>query len=151
LEFENVLGDRYRTTWLKVLNKNFPEHLENESEAARKRKKCNKKEIFYRGISLFICAILGDRKPHDRHYIYMQPGDDYLIRKDLMTPPHIHVSHFKEMLCIVEALPAGYMTKPLDAIALQLFYMLLKKKTGTNLSAQEIGSRQRCSKASPSF
>ncbi len=33
LEYENVLGDRYCTTWLKVLTDHFPELLKNEPKA----------------------------------------------------------------------------------------------------------------------
>jgi hypothetical protein len=97
-EFENVLGDGYRTTWLEVLTDHFPEPLENEPEATRKLKRRNKKENFYCTISIFICEILGDQKPCYRQYIYMQPGGDYPFQKDLMTPPQMHARQFKEML-----------------------------------------------------
>jgi hypothetical protein len=87
LEFENVLGDRYHTTWLEVLTDHLPEPLENKPEATRELERSDKKENFYHAISIFICEILGDQKPHDRQYIFMQPGGDYPFRKDLMTPP----------------------------------------------------------------
>ncbi len=79
LEFENVLGVGYGTTWLKVLTNHFPEPLENEPEATRELKCRDKKEHFYSAISIFICEILGDQKPCDRQYTYMQPGGDYLF------------------------------------------------------------------------
>jgi hypothetical protein len=69
LEFKNVLGDGYCTTWLKVLTDHFPEPLKN--------KRRDKKENFYCAISIFICEILGDQKPCHQKYIYMQPGGDY--------------------------------------------------------------------------
>jgi hypothetical protein len=97
-EFENVLGDGYRTTWLKVLTDHFPEPLENEPKATRELKHRNKEENFYRKISIFICVILRDQKPRDGQYIYMQPGGDYPFQKDLMTPPQMHARRFKEML-----------------------------------------------------
>jgi hypothetical protein len=77
LEFENLLGDGYHTTWLEVLANHFPKPLENKPKAPRELKCCNEKEIFYHAISIFICEILGDQKPCDRQYIYMQPGGDY--------------------------------------------------------------------------
>jgi hypothetical protein len=43
-EFENVLGDGYRTTWLKVLTDHFLEPLENKPEATRELKCRDKKE-----------------------------------------------------------------------------------------------------------
>jgi hypothetical protein len=84
LEFENVIGDGYRTctTWLDVLTDYFPKLLENKPEATRELKRCDKKENFYRAISIFICEILGDQKPCDWQYIYMQPGGDYPFQKD---------------------------------------------------------------------
>jgi hypothetical protein len=77
LEFENVLGDEYCTTWLEVLTNHFPEPLENEPEATREIKRRDKKEHFYPAILTFIRKILRDQKPCDQQYIYMQPGGDY--------------------------------------------------------------------------
>ena len=75
--FENVLGDGYYTTWLEALTNHFPKPQENKPKATRELKRGNKKENFYRAISIFICKILGDQKPCDRQYIYMQLGGDY--------------------------------------------------------------------------
>jgi hypothetical protein len=72
-KFENVLGDRYCTTWLKVLTNHFAEPPENKPKATRELKCHDKKENFYRAISIFKCEILRDQKPCDRQYIYMQP------------------------------------------------------------------------------
>jgi hypothetical protein len=126
-EFENVLGDGYCTTWLEVLTDHFPKPLENVPEATRELEHHSKKENFYCGISIFICKILGDQKPLDRQYMYMQPGGDYPFQKDLMTPPPMHLRQFKEMLRIAEALPASNWPKPLEALALEWFYMLFHK------------------------
>jgi hypothetical protein len=98
LEFENVLGDGYHTTWLKVLTDHFPKLLENKPEPTHELKHRNKKENFYRAISIFICEKLGYQKPHNGQYIYMQLGGDYPFQKDLMTPPQMHARQFKEML-----------------------------------------------------
>jgi hypothetical protein len=77
MEFETVLGDGYCTTWLKVLTDHFPEPLENKPKATRELKHHDKKENFYHAISIFIYEILGDQKPCDQQYIYMQPVGDY--------------------------------------------------------------------------
>jgi hypothetical protein len=79
LEFKNVLGNEYCTTWLKVITDHFPELLKNKPKATRKIKHCIEKENFYPVISIFICKILGDQKPCDRQYIYMPLGCDYLF------------------------------------------------------------------------
>ena len=53
LEFQNVLGDSYRTTWHEVLNEHFPKPLEEVSTCSR-----DKKEDFKKAIKLFIKKIL---------------------------------------------------------------------------------------------
>jgi hypothetical protein len=126
-EFENILGDEYRTTWLEVLLDHFPNPLKNEPEATRKLKPCDKKEKFYFAISFFICEILGDQKPCIQQYIYMQPEGDYPFWKDLMTPPCTYKQQFKEMLQAAKALPVGNLTKPSEALALEWFYMPFHK------------------------
>jgi hypothetical protein len=126
-ELKNVLGDRYCTTWLKVLTDHFPEPLENKPKATRELKRRDKKENLYRVISIFICKILRDQKPCNRQYIYMQLGGDYPFWKDLMTPLQMHARQFKEMLWIAKALPAGNWSKPLEALAPKWFYMSFHK------------------------
>jgi hypothetical protein len=81
LEFKNILDDGYCTTWLKVLTDHFLKPQTNETKATRELKCCDKKENFYRAISIFICEILRDQKPCDRQYIYMLPGGDYLFKR----------------------------------------------------------------------
>ena len=49
LEFENVLGDSYRTTWLEVLAEHYPEPLNKDSPSHRETK-----EDFDRAVGLFI-------------------------------------------------------------------------------------------------
>jgi hypothetical protein len=44
-----------------------------------------------------------------------------------MTHPGMHARQFKEMLRIAEALPAGNWSKPLEALALEWFYMSFHK------------------------
>jgi hypothetical protein len=54
LEFKNVLGDGYCTTWLKVLTNHFLGPLENKPKDTRELKHRDKKENFYRAISILI-------------------------------------------------------------------------------------------------
>ncbi len=100
---------------------------QNVPEATCKLKRRDKKENLYCLISIFICEILGDQKPCNQQYSYMQLGGDYRFQKDLMTPLRMHTRQFKEMLCIAEALPAGNWSKPSEALALKWFYMLFHK------------------------
>jgi hypothetical protein len=68
LEFQNVLGDLYYTTWHEVFNKHFHKPLEEASAYSR-----NKKEDFKQVIKHFIAKILNNKKPRDLQYIYMAP------------------------------------------------------------------------------
>jgi hypothetical protein len=85
-EFENVLGDGYCTTWLEVLTNHFPKPLENKPKATRELKRRDKKENFYCATSIFIFEILGDQKPCDRQYIFMQMGGGYPFSKGSDDP-----------------------------------------------------------------
>ena len=118
LEFENVLGDSYRTTWLEVLAEHYPEPLNKDSPSHRETK-----EDFDRAVGLFIKKLLDNDKPRNLQYIYMQPGGNYRLIKEFVTPPRLHAQQFKEMLRIVEILPAGNIPKPSDTLTLQWYYM----------------------------
>ena len=117
-----MLGDSYRTTWQEVLAEHFSEPLGEEATS-----QCETKEDFDRAIALFIKKTLNNEKPRDLQYIYMQPGGDYRLTKDLVTPPRLHAQRFKEMLRVAELLPAGDFPKPSDALALQWYYMSYHK------------------------
>jgi len=105
-----------------VLAEHYPEPLDEDSPCHRETK-----EDFDRAVGLFIKKTLDNDKPHDLQYIYMQPGGDYRLIKELVTPPRLHAQRFKEMLHIAEILPAGDIPKPSDALALQWYYMLYHK------------------------
>ena len=90
MELQNVLGDSYRTTWHEVLSEHFPEPLEEVSTHPR-----SKKEDFNQAIKLFIKKILDNRRPRDLKYIYMAPGGNYRLTKDLFTLPRVHSHCFK--------------------------------------------------------
>ena len=84
-EFKNVLLGRYLTDWKQVLHEHFPEPVDptmvlpehDRSSAAN----------FNCAIDEFIKQHLKEKKPRDRQYIYMAPGGDYSIHKDLLTTP----------------------------------------------------------------
>jgi hypothetical protein len=85
------------------------------------------KDDFDRAVALFIKKTLDNEKPRDLQYIYMQPGGDCRLMKDLVTLPRLHAQQFKEMLRIAETLPAGDIPKPSDALPLQWYYMAYHK------------------------
>ena len=57
LEFENVLGDSYRTTWQEVLAEHFPEPLGEEATSHRETK-----DDFDRAVTFFIKKNAEQRK-----------------------------------------------------------------------------------------
>ena len=122
LEFEKVLGDSYQTSWHEVLAEHFPEPLDGEESTSPREK-----EDFARAIELFIKKVLNNDKPRDLQYIYMSPGGDYRLAKDLLTPPRLHAQRFKEMLRIAKELPAGDIADPNDSLALEWYYMSYHK------------------------
>jgi hypothetical protein len=72
---------------------------------------------------LFLLRTLKEQKPRDRQYIYLAPGGDYGIHKDLLTSPMDHLHRFQEMLRISELLPAGDILPPNAALQVEWFYM----------------------------
>ena len=58
LEFENVLGNSYRTTWLEVLAEHYPEPLNEDSTSHRETK-----EDFDCAVGLFIKKRLTTKSP----------------------------------------------------------------------------------------
>ena len=66
LEFKNILGDSYRTTWQEVLAEHYPEPLDNNAYSNR-----GTKNDFDCAIALFIKKALDRKKPCDLQYIYI--------------------------------------------------------------------------------
>ena len=62
-EFENVLGDTWKTSWFEVLHDNFPEPL--EGKAATPEANHNVRKNFYHAIDLFIKKVLDEKNPQD--------------------------------------------------------------------------------------
>jgi hypothetical protein len=105
------------------------------------------KKSFFKAITRFVCAILDSNMPRDKQYVYMAPGGDHRIAKDLLTPPREHARRYKEMLRITEQLPPGKKQPPSEKLALQWYYMTYHcsdcteyVKSGKKLSAETIKS-----------
>jgi len=90
LELENVFQGPLLTDWKHIVATHFPEPV--EPEEVRPEHDRSSAENFDRAMNEFIKRHLKEKKPRDRQYIYMAPGGDYSIHKDLMTSPmdHLH-------------------------------------------------------------
>ena len=135
-QFENILEGSYKTAWREVLKY----HFSNETTIVEKDK-----EGFHHAVHLFICTILNCETPRDIQYVYLAPGRDHQIRKDLLMAPRDHARHFKEMLHIAELLPPGKMPLPSKKLAVQWYYMTYQRtdraeyiKSGKKLSDETI-------------
>ncbi len=116
-EFENVLSGSYKTAWREVLTDNSTD-LDALNEQNNRR--FDHDEVgFCKAVGLFVCNILDSKTPRDLQYVYMAPGGDHKIVKDLLTPPREHARRFTEMLCIAELFPAGETPTPSEKLALQ--------------------------------
>ncbi len=51
-------------------------------------------------IELFIKEVLDNQKPRDLQYIYMAPGGDYRLAKDLLTSLRVHSHRFNSFTAI---------------------------------------------------
>ncbi|KAL3803630.1 hypothetical protein ACHAW5_006392 [Stephanodiscus triporus] len=89
-----IIGDmEHGDSRVNLLAEHFPEPLDEEATSHRETK-----DDFDRAVAFFIKKTLNNEKPRDLQYIYMQPGGDYRLTKDLVTPPRLHAQRFKEML-----------------------------------------------------
>jgi hypothetical protein len=66
---------------------------------------------------ILICTILDSERPRGVQYVYLAPGRDHQILKDLLMAPRNHVRRFKEMLRIAEHFPPGKAPPPLQSAA----------------------------------
>jgi hypothetical protein len=124
-EFGNVLQGRLLSDWKQILSDHFPEPA--ASETVLPMHDHSLAENFSRAINLFLQQTLNDKKPQDRQYIYMAPGGDHGIHKDLMTQPLDHLHWFQEMLQNAELLPKGDLATPNSALQVEWFYMSFHK------------------------
>jgi len=111
--------------WNHVLATNFPEPANSEDVPPEHDR--SSASNFNRTIEDFLKRHLKEKKPRDRQYIYMAPGGDYGIHKDLMTSPMNHLHRFQEMLRIAELMPAGDIPTPNEALQVEWFYMTFYK------------------------
>jgi hypothetical protein len=114
-EFENVLQGHHRTAWKQVLHERFPEPVDATVPVPAEQD-CNQEENFHQAIQLFIQRMLNKKKP------------DYVFQKPMMQTPVEHLQRFEEMIQTAEALPAGDMHPPNQALQLEWFYMSFHKE-----------------------
>jgi hypothetical protein len=102
-KFGNVLQGWLLSNWKQILSNHFPEPVKLEMVLPMHDRSLA--ENFSCAINLFLMRTLNKRKPRDCQYIYMAPGGDHGIHKDLMTQPSDQLHRFQEMLRIAELLP----------------------------------------------
>ncbi len=105
-----------------MLHEHFPEPVDATVPVPAEQDR-NQEGTFQRAIQLFIQQTLNKKKPRDRQYIHLQPGGDYVFQKLMMQTPVEHLQRFEEMIRMAEALPAGDMHPPNQALQLEWFYM----------------------------
>jgi hypothetical protein len=125
VELQNVFEGPLLTDWNHVLATNFLEPVNSEDVPPEHDR--SSAINFNRAIDEFIKHHLKETKPRDRQYIYMAPGGDYGVHKDLMTSPMNHLHRFQEMLRIAELMPAGDIPPPNKALQVEWFYMTFHK------------------------
>lgn len=125
-EFENCLEGNYKTSWQEILDEKFPEPLVGDPVDPDKDR--SQGENFKKAIDMLVCKILDNKKPRDVQYIYLSPGGDYNVYKDLLTSPSNHKVRFKEMLRLSKMLPAGNIPDPNEDQALEWYYMTYHKQ-----------------------
>ncbi len=106
----NVLLGRYESDWKQVLHEHFPEPV--DTEVIRPAQDCALAENFSRAIDLLLTRTLNEKKSRGSQYIYLAPGGDHGIHKELLTSPLDHLHCFEEMLCITKFLPKGDISEP---------------------------------------
>ena len=123
-KFEMVLAGGYKTAWREVVRDHFTPLPEGASEEQLEK-------TFFEAITHFVCAILDSDAPRDEQYVYLAPGGDHRVVKDLLTPPREHARRYKEMLRIAEQLPPGEKQPPSEKLALQWYYMMYHRSDCT--------------------
>ena len=120
-----MLQGHLLSDWKQILSDHFPEPAASETVLPTHDR--SSAENFSRAIKLFLQRTLNEKKPRDRQYIYMAPGRDHGIHRDLMTQPLDRLHRFQEMLRIMELLPAEDLATPNAALQVEWFYMSFHK------------------------
>jgi hypothetical protein len=124
LEFENVLTGSYKTAWREVVKDHFSRPPSAEAgKGDISMDEMHNEAGFHKAVALFVSTILDSETPRDVQYVYMAPGGDHKIIKDLLMPPRNHARQFKEMLRIAKNLPPGETPPPSEKLPLQWYYM----------------------------
>jgi len=142
-EFENVLAGSYKTAWREVVKDHFSPPDDGDDAA----NSVYTEAAFKKAVQLFVCTIVDSETPRDVQYVYLAPGGDHRILKDLLTAPRDHARRFKEMLRVTELLPPGETPPPTEKLALQWYYMTYHRadrteyvKSGKKLADETIES-----------
>ena len=107
--------------WKQVMHDHFPEPVNAVMVPSEQDRSLE--ENFRRAIELFLKKALNEKKPRDCQYIYLAPGDDYNIRKALVTKPLDHLHRWEEMLRVAELLPEDDLKKPATSLSVEWFYV----------------------------
>ena len=124
-ELSNVFKGQLLDDWHFVFSTEYPEPVDPENVPAEHDR--SSATNFSHAMDEFVKRYLKEKKPRDRQYIYMAPGGDYSIHKELMTSPMDHLHRFQEMLRIAELMPAGDIPPPNAALQVEWFYMTFHK------------------------
>ena len=89
-KFVKCLQGRNSSNWEQVLNGHIPETVSSVDSILVSQDHESAKN-FTRSINLFLVCMLNKQKPQDRQWIYMAPGSDHLLHKELMTTPLGHL------------------------------------------------------------
>ncbi len=85
---ENMLSGSYKTAWCEVLADNSTDL--DALDEQNNRRFDHDKVSFRQAVGLFVCKILDSETPQDLQYVYMAPGGNHKIVKDLLMPPPEH-------------------------------------------------------------
>ena len=113
-EFGNVLQGCLLSNWKQVLAEHFPEPV--NPEVALPVHDRSTAVNFQHAIDLFLKHTLSEKKPCNRKWIYMSPGGNFGVRKDLLTSPMDHLHRFREMMRITQMLSKGDIQTPNTAL-----------------------------------
>jgi hypothetical protein len=109
-EFGKVLQGCLSSNWKQVLEVNFPEPANPETALPERDR--STADSFKCAIIFFLKHTLNEKKLCDHQWIYMSPGGEFRVRKDLLVLPLDHFHRFKEMLLISQILPEGDIPNP---------------------------------------